>query len=310
MSERLRGIVASLNTPFAADEALDERGIAALCEECATAGCAGVLVPAVAGEVGSLTTAERRRLLALVAEHGAGRLQLVAGVSATGLDASLALAREAFVSRPAMVLWQAPSSLGAAELADSVGRLAEAAGAAVMVQDLDWQGSGLSVAAIAEAARREPALAAVKVEVVPAGPKYTALREAAPHLHLSGGWAATQMLDGLVRGLDAFVPTGMLAAYVRVFDLFAAGERDAARTLFERMLPVLAFTNQHIDVSIRFWKRWRHLRGVFATDRCRAPVAPLDAVQEAEAAVMLARASAVEEAVAGRGGSNSFGRQQ
>lgn len=206
-----------------------------------------------------------------------------------------------------MVLWQAPPGLGAAALAGAVGRLAEAAGAPVMVQDLDWQGSGLAVAAVAEAARREPALAAVKVEVVPAGPKYSALKEAAPQLHLSGGWAATQMLDGLARGLDAFVPTGMLKAYVAVFDLFAAGERDAARALFERMLPVLAFTNQHIDVSIRFWKRWRHRRGVFTTDRCRPPVASLDAVQEAEATLLLARASALEEAARAGGGTTAAG---
>jgi 4-hydroxy-tetrahydrodipicolinate synthase len=143
-----------------------------------------------------------------------------------------------------------------------------------------------------------PGLAAVKVETVPAGPKYTALRDALGNrLHLSGGWAAMQMLDGLARGLDAFVPSGLLPAYVRVFDLFAGGEREAARALFERMLPVITFSNQHIEVSIRFWKRYRVRQGVFALDRCRAGVRPLDAVQSAEADLLVERALALDAEV-------------
>jgi 4-hydroxy-tetrahydrodipicolinate synthase len=46
---------------------------------------------------------------------------------------------------------------------------------------------------------------------VPAGPKYSAVRSVTGgRLHLSGGWAAMQMLDGLARGLDAFIPSGIL----------------------------------------------------------------------------------------------------
>jgi 4-hydroxy-tetrahydrodipicolinate synthase len=115
-----------------------------------------------------------------------------------------------------------------------------------------------------------------------------------------------QMLDGLARGLDAFVPSGLLSVYARVFDLFAAGDREAARTLFERMLPIVSFSNQHIEVSIRFWKRYRVRQGVFALDRCRASVRPLDAVQSAEADLLVERALALdaetmrERATAGR----------
>lgn len=60
-----------------------------------------------------------------------------------------------------------------------------------MLQDLDWQGPGLAPTLIARLAERVPALAAVKVETAPAGPKYTALRSVVgDRLHLSGGWAA------------------------------------------------------------------------------------------------------------------------
>ena len=55
---------------------------------------------------------------------------------------------------------------------------------------------------------------------------------------------------------------------------------------------MLAFSNQHIDVSIRFFKMLRRAHGLFATDRCRVP--PLDAVQRAEADRLVALALGFE----------------
>jgi 4-hydroxy-tetrahydrodipicolinate synthase len=179
--------------------------------------------------------------------------------------------------------------------------LAAAGPGPIMLQDLDWHGPGLALALIARLAERVPELCAVKIETAPAGPKYDAVRRAtAGRLHLSGGWAAMQMLDGLARGLDAFIPSGMLPLYVRIFDLWSAARRDDARALFERALPVLAFSNQHIDVSIRFWKHVRRRQGLFATERCRPPARAFDAVQREEAARLADDAIALEAEVGRR----------
>ena len=73
----------------------------------------------------------------------------------------------------------------------------------VMIQDLDWGTSGLPVDVIADTFERVPAFRCLKVEVVPAGPKYTAVLEATRgRLHVSGGWAADQMIEALDRGVD------------------------------------------------------------------------------------------------------------
>jgi 4-hydroxy-tetrahydrodipicolinate synthase len=88
------------------------------------------------------------------------------------------------------------------------------------------------------------------------------------------------MLEALDRGVDAFMPTAMTGLYRRVFDCWHRGERDEAREVFAKMLPVLAFTHQHLDVSIHFYKRLFHRRGIFRTARTRRPGAAYDAHHE------------------------------
>ncbi len=64
------------------------------------------------------------------------------------------------------------------------------------------------------------------------------------------------------------------------------------------MLPTLAFSNQHIDVSIRFFELLRKATGLFSTDRCRPPVRPLDTVQRHEAARLVRSVLALEARLA------------
>jgi 4-hydroxy-tetrahydrodipicolinate synthase len=291
----LRGIVASLHTPFTDDHAVDTESLARLVRHCADSGCSGVLASAVAGEVAALGPAERQLLLATVAEAASGRLAVVAGVSAPDLATSRALAREARAAGAQMVLWQPPAGLAEPALEAGLQALADEGPGQVMLQDLDWQGPGLAPDTIARLVLKVPGLTAVKIETAPAGPKYSAVREATGgSVHLSGGWAAMQMLDGLARGLDAFIPSGVLPVYVRIFDLWSRGRQDQARTLFERALPILAFSNQHIEISIPFWKQLRRRQGIFTTALCRPPIRPLDRVQQAEADRLAVRALALE----------------
>ncbi|MEP7272517.1 MAG: hypothetical protein ABI882_13520 [Acidobacteriota bacterium] len=110
----------------------------------------------------------------------------------------------------------------------------------------------------------------MKVEVVPAGPKYSAVIEATGgRLHVAGGWASNQLIEALDRGVSAVMPTAMTGLFVRVFEAYRRGDREEAKDWFHRMLPVLAFTRQHLDISIHFHKRLFHHRGVFDTAHVR-----------------------------------------
>lgn len=294
-----RGIVPSLNTSFAADGGVDLVSYGRLIEDVVAAGCAGALLPAVAGEVGSLTRDERQGLIEAAAKQAAGRLPLIVGVSAADWQESLALAGHARSVGAAAVLWQPGAGLGRDALADGLAALGAAGPGAVILQDLDWGGGGLALDVILSLFESVPAFRGIKVETVPAGPKYGAILAATGgRLHVSGGWAVGQMMDALARGVHAFMPTGMERIYCAIHRRYGAGQKDEARALFEAILPVLAFANQHIDVSIRFFKALRAASGLFANDACRPPVAPLDGVQAEECRRAVARALAVERDLA------------
>jgi 4-hydroxy-tetrahydrodipicolinate synthase len=65
--------------------------------------------------------------------------------------------------------------------------------------------------------------------------------------------------------------------YTRIYQLYASGDREGAMSLFYQLLPVLAFSNQHLDISIHFFKRLLHRQGIYSTPHVRPPILPFDA---------------------------------
>ena len=285
-----RGIIPSMNTPFLYDGAIDGEGIRRSVDAAVDAGVAGLLVLAVAGETASLGQTERRLATSTFLDQVAQRVPVIVGCSSARQEqrvASAAMARE--LGADAM-LCQAPPDLHGAALVAQMDALVRVGPPVLMVQDLDFAGPGLPLADILALRQHIPAFRCLKIEVALPGPKYTAVLETTRGaLHVSGGWAAAQMMEALHRGVHAFIPTAMDTIYVEIFRLFAAGDAAAARALHARLAPVLAFSNQHIDISIRFFKHLRQREGLFQTAVCRAGVAELDAHQMRELQINLDR---------------------
>ena len=74
--------------------------------------------------------------------------------------------------------------------------------------------------------------------------------------------------------------------------------RAEAQALFERLLPVLAFSNQHLDISIHFFKRLLHAQGIYRTPRVREPILRFDHVHERRAAELIEYVIALEDETA------------
>ncbi|HMQ58693.1 MAG TPA: hypothetical protein PKE65_09100, partial [Rhizobiaceae bacterium] len=165
-------------------------------------------------------------------------------------------------------------------LSAEIAELADVSGLPVMVQDFDAAGGGIPAPVLVEAFGRIEAFRYLKVETADAGPKYTFLKqETGGALHVSGGWAVQQLIEALDRGVDAFMTTGMHFSYVSIVSRYRSGDRAGAVEEFRRLLPVLAFSNQNLDLSIRFFKRLLWRQGLYPTPDVRVTSAPPDAFQ-------------------------------
>lgn len=273
----LRGIITVLNTPFTMDDTIDVEGLRKNVRVALDAGVVGFLVPAMASEVGKLSEDEREFLVRETVELARGRAAVIGGASGPDSDSRVRLAERCIALGCDGVLAAIPY-VDDAQYTRDVHALAETQAGFLMLQDWDATGYGVPVPLIARLAKEVPEFKCLKIEVVPAGVKYSEVLAATDgRLHLSGGWAVMQMIEALDRGVHAFMPTGMHTIYTRIYALYAAGQRDDARELFNRLLPVLAFSNQHLDISIHFFKRLLHQQGIYATDRVREPILPFDA---------------------------------
>ena len=268
----LAGPVVSLNTPFGEDKRIDLRSLERLVNQHLLEGAVGFLVPAQPAEVYELTHAERIDLIRNVRGLTSGRAELIAGATSYDELESFTIAEEALRAGCEGVLVEIPSKHRGDRRAvvNFFESFASVGMPMLMIQDLDWVGFGMEVDLIAELFDRINSFRCLKVEVSPAGPKYSAVLEATGgRLHVSGGWASHQMIEALDRGVSVFMSTAMTGLFARVMNCYRQGDRDAAKDWFHLMLPVLAFTRQHLDVSIHFYKRLFHHRGVFSTPYVR-----------------------------------------
>jgi dihydrodipicolinate synthase/N-acetylneuraminate lyase len=287
MSEKqkypLRGVVISLNTPFDEHDRIDLNSIERCVQFHIEERAVGFIVGAQASEVYTLKTPERKEILQSVRAMTEGRVKLFASAtSRENLERRL-IAEEAVKIGCDGVLVEVPEELGGNSLGilEFFREFAKIGMPTLMIQDLSWQGPGMPVPLIAQLFEEIEPFRCLKVETVPACPKCTAVLErTGGRLHVSGGWASLQLLEALDRGVDAIIPTGMTGLFWRVFDAFAHGEREQAKDLYDKLLPVLAFTQQHLDISIQFYKRFFCHRGIFSTTKVRAPAILYDSVHE------------------------------
>ena len=274
----LFGIVTVLNTPFRDDHSIDYGALKRNVRYALDAGVAGFLVPAMASEVYKLSFGERLKMVEAVLGEVNGRVPVFAGAGepdpARGKEIMRAY-RELGCSH---FLLQIPFENNG-QFRSHFLELAETGTGIIMLQDWDTSGYGLPDQLIYDLFEEVEAFRCLKIETVPAGAKYSRILElTGGRLNLSGGWAVMQMTEGLIRGVHAFMPTGMHLIYCEIYRLWSSGNREEASQLFRRILPVLAFSNQHLDISVHFFKHLLFRQGVYPTPLVREPVLPFDVI--------------------------------
>lgn len=270
-----RGIIPVIQTPFHPDGRLDETSLSRLVDDAIAGGAAGFLAPVVASEVAWLSVSERKQIVRLLSTFIAGRVPWIVGASSD--DANICQEMAALAEEVGAVAWLAavPSSCyQRPETALPFFReITQHSKLPLVIQDLQFHGSGMPLEILKTLQQELPLLQGLKIETVPAGPKYSAVREVfGEKFFIAGGWAVPQMIEALDRGVDAMIPeSSMVRVYREVFQYYCNGQRDAAVQLFRQLLPVLSFANQELATSVAFFKRLLVRKKIFAHEAMRLP---------------------------------------
>ncbi len=276
----LKGIVTVLNTPFTKDDTIDLKALKNNVNEALKAGVSGFLVPAMASEVYKLSETERLNMLNAVLETVGDKAVVIGGAGETDLPKSKRILKSYLDIGCKNVLFQIPYK-NEEQFRSHFMDLATLKPEMIMLQDWDASGYGLPDELICDLFENVEAFRCLKIETVPAGVKYSRILELTKgKLNISGGWAVSQMIEGLNRGVHAFMPTGMHYIYSSIYKLYEAGQQEEAENLFLKILPVLAFSNQHLDISIHFFKRLLFRQGIYPSPNVRDPILPFDKLHQ------------------------------
>ncbi len=271
------GIFPSLCTPFRPDGALDEEGVRAAARFALEAGAHGLVCLGLAGEVDSLTAAERMRVVEAIAGE-AGDVPLLAGATGGSIEESLELARHAEASGAAGIvlpppLWPGIDTDGIVAFFVAV---AGAVSAPVVLQDApEYLGVEVGPAAVAEAIERAPGIRGVKLETGPEG--IEAWRaELGDDVLLFGGNGGMYLLDCIRAGAAGVMPGGdTVDVLVAAYEAERAGRPEEAEGLLFSLLPLLVYELQTIHHYNACAKHVLGRRGVTVGGRVRPPAREL-----------------------------------
>jgi dihydrodipicolinate synthase/N-acetylneuraminate lyase len=274
----LRGITPIIVTPYDHHDRIVFDDVASQVDHLARLDVAAIGI-GFGSDIVRLTDRERDDLVSVAAATVRGRRRILAAVGGNAtraiVDRALLTLRAGadilMVTPPGAVASPTPDAI-----VDAYVRVGQETGAPIVVQDAPgFTGTAMSPELLVRIAREVPQVVALKIEAVPPAPK-VGMIAAADHAGVAvlGGAGGMDFWHELERGADGTVPgSAMAELFLAVQALHAAGDRDAARTLFNRHLPLLVLAARDMDTFFAVQHQLLHTRGITTATRLRTPSA-------------------------------------
>ena len=291
------GVYVIAVTPFDDDGRMDDVSADRMVDFYRGCGVSGITILGIMGEALKLDATEALGFARRVVKR-AGRLPVVAGVSAPGFAAMRTLAHGAMDAGAAGVMIAPPASVRTDDqIAGYFTQAVEAIGRDVPFAIQDYpQASGVIMApsVIRRIVAAHPSCVMLKHEEWPGLDKITAVRRfveegSMRRISILTGNGGTFLDFEMERGAD-----GAMTGYafpdmlVDVVRMQKAGERDAAHELFDAHLPLLRY-EQQVGIGLAVRKHILKQRGAIQSAAQRNPASRLSPIGHAEVAYLLAR---------------------
>lgn len=274
-------------TPFNDDGTLDLEGMKRVLDLMVDQGVDGICILANFSEQFLISDAERDTLTRLCISHVAGRVPVIVTISHFATRIAVARARQAKELGASIVMMMAPYHgallKGTPEQTLEQFKAVGEVGIPIMLQDAPLSGVELTVPLLARMAREIEMLKLFKIESAGTANKLRGLIA-------EGGDTIEGPFDGeeaitLLADLDAGATGSMTSALIPelikpVITHHLAGDRDAAKAAYARVLPTINHENR--QCGFRGTKEAMVEGGVIQSAFCRHPIPPLPAATRTE----------------------------
>ncbi len=244
------GIYPMLVPFYLDDDRVDPDMLRRQVEIAVACGCHGLGVMGLGTEVNKLSTAERRDVLAIVAESLAGRLPLSVTIGENTVRGQIEFGRFAAELGADWLILQPPpaSDVAEIELLRFFGAVADAVPLPIAVQNAAvYLGIQLTTSGLNALHRQHPNVCLLKTEDPP---ETTArlIEATSGEFRVFVGRGGLDLVDQLRAGAVGIIP-GMetVDRTPRIYDHFQAGRESAAVALYDEILPTLVFLERSIN---------------------------------------------------------------
>ena len=277
----LKGVFSVLPTPFLSDETVDVPGLKKVIDLYLGAGVNGITALGVTSEAARMGEKDRILVLETIMKHVNGKVPVVVGASAEGLQTCLDLTKAARMMGAAAVMISPPRlpKLNSAAVLNHFRTVADSSDATIILQDYPpVSGFTMEPALLARIAKEIPSVKGIKLEDPPTPLKISRVLEQMDGrpIEIVGGLGGTYLFEELMAGgVGAMTGFAIPEILVKVVGLFHDGKKDEAADFFYRTVALMRFEFQEgIGMAVR--KEMIRRRGVPISAVTRAPGARMD----------------------------------
>ncbi|GGD84695.1 dihydrodipicolinate synthase family protein [Caballeronia grimmiae] len=276
-----RGVFPVVPTIFDEDGKLDLEGQKRCVDFMIDAGSNGLCILANFSEQFALSDEERDTLMHAVLEHVAGRVPVI--VTTTHFSSEVCARRSAAAEAAgaAMVMIMPPyhgATIRVTEkgIYEFYGKVSDAIGVPIMIQDAPVAGTPLSAPFLARMAREIENVAYFKIETAQAASKLRELIELGGE-SIVGPWdgeEAITLYPDLEAGATGSMTGGGYPDGIRkIVDAYVSGDKESAASLYQQWLPLINYENRQCGLAA--CKILMKEGGVIGSDAVRHPFAPV-----------------------------------
>jgi 2-keto-3-deoxy-L-arabinonate dehydratase len=263
---RVNGIIPIIPTPFTRDERVDWVSLRHLVDFACAIGACAMCLPAYASELYKLSETERLRAVAEAVERCAGRLPVFAQINFVSVPQAIESALEAQRSGASAIAAAVPRifAFGDTDIYRYFDRILSAIEVPLLIQDVNPTGPTIAARFIADLHRAHSHFRWVKLEEPMMSAKVASIREATcGEVGVLEGWGGMYLLDLIPAGICGIMPGLAVADLLAVvFQRAVNGDAAQAFDIFQRVLPQIAFSLQHMELFHHAEKRLLCARGV------------------------------------------------